>query len=66
MTDTGQSEPRWRKSTRSGPGDCVEVAFVDETVLVRDSKNPAGPVLRFGVESWKEFLNGVPELPQGD
>lgn len=35
----------WRKSTHSGEnGNCVEVAHTLD--LVRDSKNPAGPVLR--------------------
>lgn len=35
----------WRKSGRSGGdgGNCVELAYVG---AVRDSKNPAGPVLR--------------------
>lgn len=33
----------WRKSTRSSSGgECVEVAF---SGAVRDSKDPAGPVL---------------------
>lgn len=36
---------RWRKSTRSGTGGaCVELAHTLDRV--RDSKNPAGPVLR--------------------
>ena len=35
---------RWRKSSFSGgDGQCVEVAHAG---AVRDSKNPAGPVLR--------------------
>lgn len=52
------SEPRWRKSTRStGQGNCVEVADnVVGTVLVRDSKDPAGPVLTFGPGAWSAFL----------
>jgi hypothetical protein len=38
------SEIRWRKSTRSNDQSlCVELAG---TGLVRDSKNPDGPVLR--------------------
>ncbi|MFJ9812932.1 DUF397 domain-containing protein [Streptomyces sp. NPDC101158] len=37
----------WRKSSFSGNtgGDCVEVADLTAHVAVRDSKNPAGPVL---------------------
>jgi hypothetical protein len=39
----------WRRSTRSGPytDNCVEVAFVDGAIAVRDSKNIEGPVLIF-------------------
>jgi hypothetical protein len=51
----------WRKSTRSGPytDNCVEVAFVDEVIVVRDSKNPAGPVLLFTSSEWDAFVDGA-------
>lgn len=37
----------WRKSTHSASngGDCVELAGVPGVVVVRDSKDPDGPVL---------------------
>ncbi|WP_233510659.1 DUF397 domain-containing protein [Actinomadura craniellae] len=37
----------WRKSSHSGgqSGDCVEVAQAPGVVGLRDSKNPAGPIL---------------------
>jgi Domain of unknown function (DUF397) len=39
------TEYRWRKASRStGSEDCVEVAIVGSGA-VRDSKNPAGPIL---------------------
>lgn len=53
------SRATWRKSSHSGLNGCVEVAVVDRTVAVRDSKNPAGPVLLFGVEAWTAFVEGV-------
>ncbi|TYB34557.1 DUF397 domain-containing protein [Micromonospora sp. AP08] len=50
---------RWRKSTRSGGngGDCVEVADnLAGVVAVRDSKDPAGPVLTFDPAAWMRFI----------
>jgi Domain of unknown function (DUF397) len=50
----------WRKSTRSnGSGDCVEIAELPDLVAVRDSKNPAGPVLRFTPSQWQAFIGGA-------
>lgn len=50
---------RWRKSTRSGTNGCVEVAFVQGQVAVRDSKQRGGPVLVFTPQEWAAFLSGV-------
>lgn len=38
---------RWRKANRSASngGNCVELAGLPDTVAVRDSKDPNGPVL---------------------
>ncbi|MEV0322182.1 DUF397 domain-containing protein [Streptomyces sp. NPDC050658] len=50
----------WRRSSHSGhDGDCVEVAFVREAVIVRDSQNPSGPRVVFSAERWRAFLNAV-------
>jgi Domain of unknown function (DUF397) len=49
----------WRKSTRSGMNGCVEVAFAEERIAVRDSKNQAGPVLVFTPQEWRAFVGGV-------
>ncbi|MEN3609605.1 DUF397 domain-containing protein [Plantactinospora sp. ZYX-F-223] len=54
------SSARWRKSTHSGTngGGCVEVADnLPGVVAVRDSKDPAGPVLTFGPEAWRAFVS---------
>lgn len=53
-------EIAWRKSTFSGGnGDCVEVAPVATGVLVRDSKNTAGPTLAVPRTHWRSFLTTV-------
>lgn len=58
------SRAAWRKSSRSGgQGNCVEIAdnLVAEhgAVLVRDSKNPTGPALRFTPAGWTAFVTGA-------
>jgi len=51
----------WFKSTKSdGASNCVETSFAaDGTVGVRDSKNPAGPVLEFTPGEWDAFISGA-------
>jgi hypothetical protein len=55
------SQAVWRKSSASGPysDNCVEVAFVDDAIAVRDSKNPSGPVLLFTQAEWDAFVGGA-------
>jgi hypothetical protein len=49
------------KSTKSGPNCdmCVEVAAVPGGHVLRDSKNPTGPVLAFNDAEWNAFLEGA-------
>jgi hypothetical protein len=49
----------WRKSSRSGESNCVEVLLTETEVLVRDSKAPDAPPLRFSRESWNAFLSMI-------
>ena len=50
----------WRKSTCSDSGGCVEVAFCDGLIGVRDTKaRGAGPILEFTEHEWRAFLLGV-------
>jgi hypothetical protein len=52
----------WHKSTRSGGngGDCVEIAAnLPGVVAVRDSKDPAGPVLTVSHAAFRAFAATV-------
>ena len=51
----------WRKSsyTTSNGGNCVEVAGRESRVLVRDTKDRTGPMLRFAPDSWRRFAERV-------
>jgi hypothetical protein len=53
--------PRWRKSTYSGSngGDCIEAADHDGRVLVRDSTDRQGPVIRFSSAAWRDLVAEV-------
>jgi hypothetical protein len=51
----------WRKSTYSGMNGCLEVAFIDGQVVIRDSKDKQGPVLLFTSVEWENFLRGAVE-----
>lgn len=59
--DSVLKNAKWFKSSKSGSaGHCVETAFLpDGGVAVRDSKDPAGPVLSYTREEWSAFTAGV-------
>jgi len=60
VTGSEQADITWHKSTVSGDaGQCVEVAFVDDSVVVRNSRDPSGAVLSFTQQEWAAFLEGV-------
>ncbi|WP_440065510.1 DUF397 domain-containing protein [Streptosporangium sp. OZ121] len=68
----------WRKNSLSGNGsNCVEVALADTSqaepgpdadllVLVRDSKDPEGPMLAFASAEWDAFLDRIKSDGFGD
>lgn len=53
--------PAWRTSSYSGSGggQCTEVAVTPGAVLVRDTKDRTGPVLRFSPAAWRRFADQV-------
>ncbi len=53
------TELTWRKSSFSGSeANCVEVAARDR-VLVRDTKDKSGAMLRFTPAAWRRFAGQV-------
>ncbi|GGM35674.1 hypothetical protein GCM10012275_03650 [Longimycelium tulufanense] len=64
-TDQSQIKPvpdltgaEWIQTTDDGtPG--VEIAFVEDVVVMRDGKEPAGPVLVFTHAEWDAFVEGA-------
>lgn len=60
MTGMVSTCGKWRKSTFSNNGACVEVAPVTGGgVALRDSKDRGGAVLRFSAVEWAAFVAGV-------
>jgi hypothetical protein len=60
-TESAYPSVAWRKSSHSGNGggQCVEVGFLRNLALVRDSKAPSGPVLGLQFEDWTNMINRV-------
>ncbi len=51
----------WRKSnySSSNGGECVEVADNGSRILIRDTKNKAGAILRFSPDAWRYFAKQI-------
>jgi Domain of unknown function (DUF397) len=61
MAITGHdlSRAAWRKSTRSGSGNCIETAPVCGAIAIRDSADPGGPALAFTAQAWTAFTTAL-------
>ena len=59
MSSSDPLVPRWRKSSFSESTNCVEIAIQDESVLIRDSKNPEKGTLSFSPAAWREFIQMI-------
>ena len=59
MGNNDDSQRRWRKSALCSTSGCVEVAEERGQYLLRDSKDPEGPVLTFTRAEWDAFVAGV-------
>lgn len=60
MLEFSEAPIRWRKSSASGgAAECIEVAAIKNAVLVRDSRNPAGPVISVSLNEWADLLRDL-------
>lgn len=58
--DTDLSKAKWVKSSKSGAaGHCVEVAFLENQVALRDTKDRSRPAHIYTREEWSAFTAGV-------
>jgi hypothetical protein len=54
------SDVSWIKSSYSGSeGNCVETASATGRVLVRDTQDRTGPVLKVTASAWRELVTRV-------
>jgi hypothetical protein len=49
----------WRKSSASGNGGCVEVAFDASKVHVRDTENRQGAILSVSPSAWSDLIEAI-------
>ncbi|MEO3826206.1 DUF397 domain-containing protein [Actinomadura sp. B10D3] len=58
--------PQWRKSSYSGGsgGECVEMAMMQQCILIRDSKDPDGPVICLELAAARGLVRRVRQASQ--
>ncbi|GAA1617315.1 DUF397 domain-containing protein [Actinoplanes couchii] len=49
----------WRIATRSGGGNCVEIAKSDDLIAFRNSKRPDGEIILYTQPEFAAFLDGA-------
>lgn len=60
MSNLEINDLQWRKARRSvNNGACVEVAPVSRQILIRDSTDRHGPVMRYSGRSWCIFVRDI-------
>jgi hypothetical protein len=49
----------WRKASFCASGECVEVAQQDGVIILRDSVQPQGNMLRYAAREWRSFVGTI-------
>lgn len=56
---------RWRKSSHSEIDECVEISLDGRALLLRDSKDPDGPVIRMAPAAREAFAAALRQFIDG-
>ena len=59
MTPNRFNELTWRVATKSGGGNCIEVARGQDFIAVRHSRRPDAEVIRYSIAEFDAFLDGA-------
>jgi hypothetical protein len=59
MSPSAQGLSDWRRSTKCATSECLEIARERDMILLRDSKSPQTPPLRYTTEEFRAFLDGA-------
>lgn len=58
--EAGQATtPAWRKASFCASSECVEITQRDGMIVLRDSAQPHGVLLRYAPADWTDFLRIV-------
>jgi hypothetical protein len=52
-------QPAWRKASLCQSGECVEVAELNGMIVMRDSKDPTGHMLRYTTEEFRFLIRAI-------
>ncbi|MFB4282078.1 DUF397 domain-containing protein [Nonomuraea sp. MTCD27] len=50
---------KWRAASHCSGGQCVQVAYIDGMIAVRDSKSPEKGYRLYAVDAWARFVEEV-------
>jgi predicted secreted Zn-dependent protease len=55
----GNNNLTWHTALSCDGGACVQVAADRDIILIRNSRQPGGPLLEYTPQEWHEFVSGI-------
>jgi predicted secreted Zn-dependent protease len=55
----GHNSLTWHTALSCDGGACVQVAADQNIILIRNSRQPDGPLVEYTSEEWHEFVSGI-------